>query len=451
MMKAVGSLVGRRVVRDCSRLYTARTNACMSTLASFPYSPQAPDPDYVLPLAKNGFDPDLNWSLGDDGLTIGGDAFRNASELALFQYSQSPLTKQKVVQKKGNASKVAKLATEEYQGYSLMDADEADYFREQVSEDLYARKRLFVEDAAFGSNRNCEIKVRAVTDTAEANLFFRNMLHRIPLDIPDCFPRHILVISNEQWDKTDPCVLVDIDMQANSATKAVVVAAGKVSFSELAENIAFCANELATKGGYRHEFGGGLRARIARENGRLELYYTDRYWKASPDEPHPDMLLMRGHVLTKTGSAPHIILTENDKVAAKALHKRASSDSASVDLYASNHFFWDKNGIGRAWGGIAAGVSDLGGSKWLPRGTIVEGDYAFRSFDAPLSTFEHPYHIDIAGDTDTKPLKGAEALDLIAQSQKLTEEQVSKLRNIIGERDITARKVKDVGSVIDQL
>lgn len=152
----------------------------MSTLASFPYSPDAPDPDYVVPLAKNGFDPDLNWSLGDDGFTLGGDAFRNARELALLQYSEGSLTKQKAVIKSPEEPKrVPMFATDEFEGFQVMDVDEAEYLREQVSEDMYHRKRLFVEDAAFGSNRLCEIKVRTVSDTAETNLFFRNMLVRV--------------------------------------------------------------------------------------------------------------------------------------------------------------------------------------------------------------------------------------------------------------------------------
>lgn len=276
------------------------------------------------------------------------------------------------------------------------------------------------------------------------------MQHRIPLHIPDCFPRHILVISNEQWDKTDPCVLVDIDTEANSATKAVVLAAGKVSFSQLAENIAFCANELATKGGYRHEFGGGTRARIARENGRLELFYTDRYWKADPQEPHPDLLLMRGHVITSgnTGGT-HVVLNASDKLAADIFNK--SSKSSNVSLYASNHFFWDKNGIARAWGGISGTASNFGGSDQLPRGAIVEGDHVYRSFEAPLSTFEHPKSITLVGNTEKKEVKGAEAIELIAQSQKLTEEQVGKLKNIVSEGDVTVRQVKDEDTLAKQL
>lgn len=274
--------------------------------------------------------------------------------------------------------------------------------------------------------------------------------HRIPLDIPDCFPRHILVVTNDHWDKSDPRIICDIDTEANSATKAVVVAAGKVPLAQVAESVAFCATHLATKGGYRDEFGGGMRARIAKENGRLELFYTDRYWKADKNAPHPDLVLLNGHAVTnnETGDVT-LVLNASEKLASDIMSSNHKA-SSKLSLYAAHNVFLDENGLSRAWNGRYGDTSAFGGNASLPRGSLVEGKRAFSAFEAPLSTFKHPNNVIIVGG-GSKTAKKEDGIKLIGESQNLTEEQLGKLKNILGNKDISVKQVKDEKSVLKEL
>lgn len=284
----------------------------------------------------------------------------------------------------------------------------------QAKRELHERKRLFVEDAATGSYRTSEIKVRVITDSPELNLFARQMLVRVPLYDPDWFPRHIVVIANTQA-AGEPFIVSDVDPKAPLSSKATVLASGAVPFAQIQAHIARCASQLALKGGYRHAHGGAAAFSARLEDGAEGNFLpVDRYWKADPAAPHPDLLVLPGDVLVNAkGEASAVFGAASQEVAAAVLAGAAAAPAApaakgkkadalaavgaaaataatpvaplnpfALGLYASQSFVWDAANVSRSWAGVSVAAKALAPEQY-PRHSIVADNTLSFGFTAP--------------------------------------------------------------------
>jgi hypothetical protein len=303
------SAVRVAAARAASRLASARALAAprgsgFSTLASFPFDVTADEAD--LDRAVRGLNVDLNHSLAGDGLSTRGEAYRNASVRDLIEFSERAavrVTKERAVDVVGGPfaarAKFAAYATDALPGLKTMDVE--DYEKRLASvraaaprwgpsppplrahsrhaptsphpphptlstfqirdECLSYAPRLFVEDAAVGSTASAEVRVRVVSDSPVASLYFRSLLHKIPLYSPQAFPRTITVYVaslagpdiGAARGMASPYTVVDVDP---ATARGTVLIAGAVPLSAMRDALASAASTLQIAGGYRHRLGG---------------------------------------------------------------------------------------------------------------------------------------------------------------------------------------------------
>ena len=134
--------------------------------------------------------------------------------------------------------------------------------------------RLFVEDACVGGARESEVRVRVVTDSAAAALFFRSALQRTPLYAPEAFPRTLTVLVATlaapegvaaARGKPGPFTVVDVDpLTARGTVLAVGAAPLGGTEDSVAAAVAAAAGQLMTLGGYRHVGGGAQNAALVK-------------------------------------------------------------------------------------------------------------------------------------------------------------------------------------------
>lgn len=420
-------------------------------------------------LRRNGFHLDLNWSLAADGVTPAGDAWRNAPITNLVQYSSGKKVGKGALSCSMPTAYVPALATDEYPGFEVMDLEAYEDMAAAVKTDLYHRSRLWVEDAAVGSTRAAEQKVRVISDSPEAALLARNMLQRTPLYHAGTFPRHILVVVNSRWTG-QPAIVTDIDPEAAGATKATIVAAGSVPFPQILRCIGHAASVLAAEGGYRHEFGGNRRAADAAAAGSLELFHQDQYWRAAASDAHPDLLTFVADAV-KLGDASALVMGGTPEFTAAAYQgsstaagKAAAADAGAaasgkakaakpkaakkttaaaggkgkgkrglatdagsgLSLLSAHHTVWTADGLARVWAGATL-PADAVRVEDLPRGALVGAGLVAMPVEAPLLS-AHPSTVVVVGGTSSGALSGDAAVEAVAAAQGLSGAGVEKLQ-----------------------
>ena len=433
----------------------------------------------IFPGERYGMDYDLNWSMNTDGVTPGGDAFHNLPVLNLLMYSQGKLTPRRAIRVESATEPAPSLSTDEYPGLELMDVEMFDTLRERVKDDLHLRKRLFVEDAAVGSYRTSEIKVRLITDSPELNLYFRNVLVRVPVPDVDLFPRHIVVVANTHSPVRDaqgkPFVVSDIDPDTALSSKATVLASGPVPMHQIQRHVAHCASQLALMGGYRHCSGASHSQQRAMAQEDWDIFPDDPYWKADPAAPHPDLLVVPGEVLLNaTGQGSLIVNPKQGTDAvlqqlageagpagsstkaetrakaspnanAKEGDGQAAVDMTSRGLYAAHHCVWDADRVSRLWGGASLPSKALRGD--VPRGSLVTAGRTMVAFEGPQALPTHPAKVIFAGAKDGKADRTA-VIDSFHKELHWGEEALEKLRNRLDKTEVVG--AKDAAAAIAQ-
>ncbi|KAA0171279.1 hypothetical protein FNF28_00770 [Cafeteria roenbergensis] len=346
----------------------------MSSLAITPYHLEEPE-SFVFPNERYGCNYDVNWSVTSDHVTPQGDVFAMLPVRNLIMYSSGKPTAARALESADATERASGASTDSFPGFESMSVDDFEDLRDSVAADLSSRKRIFVEDAAVGSYRESEIKVRVISDRPEAALFFRNMLHPVPRYSAESFPRNIVVIDasmhgtgvDGKGAPAEPAVIAtDIDPEAPTSAKATVIVRGRVPLSQIMEHVAHCATQLAV----------------------------------------PSLLVLPGDVFTDAAGTT-AVLGANGAVAASrvaagaAALTGASEDPASVDaafaaamagsgVLAAHHFVWDADRLSSLWRGVAAPTAALG-SAALPRGALSlnGGAIAATGLAAPV-TLAHP-------------------------------------------------------------
>lgn len=375
-------------------------------------APAARPAAQVFPNERYGCNYDVNWSVTSDHVTPQGDVFAMLPVRNLIMYSSGKPTAARALESADATERASGASTDSFPGFESMSVDDFEDLRDSVAADLSSRKRIFVEDAAVGSYRDSEIKVRVISDRPEAALFFRNMLHAVPRYSAESFPRNIVVIDasmhgtgmDGKATPTEPAVIAtDIDPEAPTSAKATVIVRGRVPLSQIMEHVAHCATQLAVVGGYRHLDGAPPAAAAGIERGTAS---ADRYRLAAEGTPQPSLLVLPGDVFTDaTGTTA--VLGANGAVAASriaagaAALTGASEDPASLDaafaaatagagVLAAHHFVWDSDRLSSLWRGVAAPAAALG-SGALPRGALSlnGGAITATGLAAPV-TLAHP-------------------------------------------------------------
>jgi hypothetical protein len=282
--------------------------------------------------------------------------------------------------------------------------------------------RLFIEDGALGSNRGAELRVRIVTDSPVVALYFRNMLHRVPLYGPEAFPRTVTAYVGTL--ASGPAFsAVDVDP---TAARGTVLAAGPVALAALREALATAAGQLQTVGGYRHVHGGDANPNIkaARGDGLLDWYMADRHWYAEAGEPHPDLLPLRADYITAGGEGGGAV------VIGSATGAVAGAAAAKGRLYAAHNIVWQAGGVAAQWAGLSIPKAAQAGAKSLAltRGCVVAQGAATLPFSAPKSAAApaRVIVIDAAGGAgDAAKVKAAAGL-----SDKQAEKLATRLSGV---------------------
>lgn len=265
--------------------------------------------------------------------------------------------------------------------------------------------RIFVEDAAVGSSRASELRVRVVTDSPVVALYFRNLLHRTPLYSPEAFPRTLTVYAATLASDAisgacgmGPYTVVDVDPQSSFGT---VLSVGAVPLASIAEAVAAAAGQLQLAGGYRSVPGGAANPAIthARKANVLHWYMQDRHYYAQKDEAHPDLLPVKGDVVLNADGKSYslVVGAPSGQVAAAAASKGR--------LYSAHNAIWSASeGISSTWAGVSVPSAS---AKGLPvvRGALV----AQGSVTLPLTgakSVSHPSTVIVVGGGDVKTAAG---------------------------------------------
>jgi hypothetical protein len=281
-----------------------------------------------------------------------------------------------------------------------------------------------------------------VTDSPVVALYFRSLLHRIPLYSPEVFPRTLTVYAATlagpgvaAASGSGPYTVVDVDPQS---ARGVVLSVGHVGLASIADAVATAAGQLASVGGYRHVPGGGANAALAaaRAEGVLSWYAHDGHFYAPKSEPHPDLLGVRGDVVApssssaKAGDGGGYTL-----VLGAAPGSVAGVAAAKGRLYAAHNSVWggaDAGGAGLSatWGGVsvpAAVAKDNAKALPLVRGALVaQGSVTF-PLGGVARSVPHPSKVVVVGFGTPGPVKEADAPALIKQAAGLTDKQAEKV------------------------
>jgi len=443
--------------RLTSRASTTATSSSksirqFSVLSSFPYDSTQYD-QIVYPRKARGLDYDLNWSLAADSLTNRGEAYRNANIRDLLEFiprKDIKITKEKAVEIiNGPFSKnttVDSYATDVLPNTKVMDVEEYEGRLSSLrDETLSFAPRLFVEDAAVGSSRLTELRVRLITDSPIVALYFRNLLHRIPLYSPEIFPRTLTVYaatlatndSTAARGTTNPFTVVDVDPQSS---RGVVLSVGKVNLSSIADAINTAASQLVTIGGYRSVPGGNNNVNIAKARAEnvLHWYYRDGHYYAPVGEPHPDILPIKGDVVLNNSNQPTLVI--GGSVASNAIVKNK--------LYTSNGTLWSATlGLTSTWSGVTVP------NKTVPlvRGALVTQGSTVVPLANQAKAVGQPASIVVINNSKTGNISTTDAPALIKSVAGLTDKQVEKLTSRLSSGKITVTGVPNAAEAAKSL
>jgi len=284
------------------------------------------------------------------------------------------------------------------------------------------------------------VRVRVVSDSAAAALFFRSMLQRTPLYAPEAFPRTLTVLVATlaapagvaaARGKAGPFTVVDVDPLSARGTVAAV---GAAPLAHVAEAVAVAAGQLMTLGGYRHVAGGAQNAALAaaRADGVLDWYLRDGHVYAPKDAPHPDLLpLPRGADVVRekegAGGAGAASAGAVALVIGAAPGAVAAPAAAAGRLFSAHAAVWHAGGgVSAMWGGLSAPAplqAALAAKLPLVRGSLVaEGAATMPLAGAPRAA-PAPRRVIIVGGAGA----GADAAAAIKAACGLTDRQAEKV------------------------
>ncbi len=305
------------------------------------------------------------------------------------------------------------------------------------SECLSYAPRLFVEDGALGSSRAAELRVRVITDSPAVALYFKSMLHRIPLYAPEAFPRTMTVyaatlagdgVSGWAGMNGKPFTVVDSDP---ATARCTVAAAGAFSLSALRDAVATAAGQTMATGGYRHVAGGSQNPNLAaaRADGVLHWYMRDSHVYAEKGEAHPDLLPFRGDIVLAQGGGSAIVVGGEGVAGAAAVAKR---------LLAAHGGVWGAGataglGLHALWGGVSvpsAFARANAAAFPLGRGTMQAQGLATMPLEGGKAA-PAPTHVVIVGGT------GADAAAKFASAAGLTPKAAEKVASRLSGLKVT--------------
>jgi hypothetical protein len=281
--------------------------------------------------------------------------------------------------------------------------------------------QLFVEDAAVGSSRLAEVRVRVITDSPVVALYVRTLLHRTPLYNPQAFPRTVTVYAATlagpgvaAAEGTGPYTVVDVD----PATKAgTVLAVGNVALASIAESIAAAAGQLALTGGYRSVPGGNKHPGIAaaRADGVLSWYMRDGHYYAPAGDAHPDLLPLAGDVIAEADGKGYAAV-----LGAAGSGGVAGAAAAKGRLYAAHNFVWTaEQGVASTWAGVTLPAAAAKGAA-VGKGALVAQGGVTAALTGPRAV-PHPTRVIVVGGS------GADAAAKAKSAAGLSDAQAEKL------------------------
>jgi hypothetical protein len=278
-----------------------------------------------------------------------------------------------------------------------------------------------VEDAAVGSSRLAEVRVRVITDSPVVALYVRTLLHRTPLYNPQAFPRTVTVYAATlagpgvaAAEGTGPYTVVDVD----PATKAgTVLAVGNVALASIAESIAAAAGQLALTGGYRSVPGGNKHPGIAaaRADGVLSWYMRDGHYYAPAGDAHPDLLPLAGDVIAEADGKGYAAV-----LGAAGSGGVAGAAAAKGRLYAAHNFVWTaEQGVASTWAGVTLPAAAAKGAA-VGKGALVAQGGVTAALTGPRAV-PHPTRVIVVGGS------GADAAAKAKSAAGLSDAQAEKL------------------------
>jgi hypothetical protein len=341
------------------------------------------------PRQIRGLDYDVNWSLAGDKITTRGQVFRNAKVRDFLEFMprnsiQEIQTSNETVSVHYPAIHCAISSTDVLKGCNVVDISEFEEILSDLQRNcLSYSSQLFVEDASVGSSRASELKVRVISDSPIVSLFFRNILHAVPLYSPEIFPKTITMFIGTKSTES-PFVGVDVDPKTSQGN---IVVRGNVNLLTIRESLLKAASKLMTLGGYRSIPGGNHVPNIkqARQDGVLNWYFDDRHIYDTPSDKHPSILPIQVESVLVNSSGKNEVSTTLVLGSSSGIGKLSTAALAKGKLYTSNAAVWHKDvGISAFWGGViapvvgggASGSQEAAGSKVSvltnkPRGTLV--------------------------------------------------------------------------------
>ena len=286
----------------------------------------------------------------------------------------------------------------------------------------------------MGGARESEVRVRVVSDSAAAALFFRSLLQRTPLYAPEAFPRTLTVLVATlaapegvaaARGKAGPFTVLDVDPLA---ARGLVMAVGAAPLQSVAEAVATAAAQLMTLGGYRSVAGGAQNAALAaaRADGVLSWYLRDGHQYAAKDAPHPDLLpLPRGADVVReagAGAGADVAL-----VLGAAPGAVAAPAAAKGRLFSAHAAVWHAGGgLSAMWAGLSAPAplqAQLGAALPLVRGSLVAEGMATLPLGGAPRAAPAPRRVIIVGGAGA----GGDAAAAVKAACGLTERQAAKV------------------------
>lgn len=239
------------------------------------------------------------------------------------------------------------------------------------------------------------MRVRVVTDSPIVALYFRSLLHSIPLYAPEAFPRTITLyaatLAGEglaAWKGIGkPYTVVDVDP---STARASVAVAGGASLNSMRQALLTAAGHLQAVGGYRHVPGGvqNPNLMVARNDGLLHWYMRDGHVYADKSEAHPSLLTSKGSVLLSGGTSTLVV--------GPVCKELAGAAAAKGMLYSAHGVTWTASGLSAVFAGVSVPVGQVKGKLPFGRGTLLAQGLA----TLPLNTAKavvHPSKVVIVG------------------------------------------------------
>jgi hypothetical protein len=291
--------------------------------------------------------------------------------------------------------------------------------------------RLFVEDAAVGSSRASEVRVRIVTDSPIVALYFRSLLHRTPLYNPQAFPRTLTLYaatlaregSGAGRGMTAPFTAVDCDPLKQ---RGHVLCVGPASLASLASALATAAGALqAGSGGYRSIPGGAHNPGLveARAAGVLPWYMRDGHVYAAQGAPHPALVPLRGALVAAAGGGGTALVVGAAGAALEGAAARAGR------LLAAHNCVWEAEGVGACaalWGGASLPT----GAVKPVRGALVAQGTVTVPLCAPSRACSAPGRVLLVGGSSSAAQAGGGALEALAACAGLSAASKERLAGL---------------------